>query len=147
MIKYVKMSAEHVAQVAELEKICFHDPWSLKSITAELANPLSLWLVALRRDSVIGYVGSQTVLGEADMMNLAVAPEFRRMGVARELVTMLISQLCSRGTYCLTLEVRQSNKPAIALYHDLGFVQVGRRPNYYHNPREDALILKKEWEI
>ena len=141
------MGPEHVAQVAELEKICFHDPWSLKSIIAELTNPLSLWLVALHDGIVIGYVGSQTVLGEADMMNLAVAPDFRRMGVARELVTRLIEQLHSSGAYSLTLEVRQSNAPAIALYHELGFVQVGKRPNYYYNPKEDALILKKEWEI
>ena len=147
MTEYVRMDAEHITQVAELGKICFHDPWSLKSITAELTNPLSLWLVALHGGIVIGYVGSQTVLGEADMMNLAVAPDFRRMGVARELVTRLIEQLHSSGAYSLTLEVRQSNAPAIALYHELGFVQVGKRPNYYYNPKEDALILKKEWEI
>ena len=77
-MKIVKMTADHVSQVAELEKICFSDPWSENSITYELTNPLSLWLVAVEGDKVAGYVGSQSVMGESDMMNDAVHPDFRR---------------------------------------------------------------------
>lgn len=146
-MKYVKMDESHVAQVAELEKACFADPWSERSIASELTNPLSCWYVALDGDRLVGYVGSQSVLGWADMMNLAVDTDYRRRGVAEMLVNTLIDDLKSSDVTCLTLEVRASNAPAIALYGKLGFLQVGRRPNYYHNPKEDALILRKEWDV
>ena len=147
MIEYVKMDESHVPVVARLEALCFSEPWSESSLASELRNPLSLWLVATENGKVVGYVGSQTVLGEADMMNLAVAPEFRRRGVAEHLVNKLIDHLHKSEVTCLTLEVRVSNAPAISLYVKLGFVNVGRRPNYYHNPKEDALILRKEWGV
>lgn len=141
------MSLQHVAQVAELEKLCFSDPWSEKSIVSELKNELSLWLVAVDGDAVAGYVGSQTVLGETDMMNVAVAAAYRRRGIAEQLILALVEELKAAGSHCLTLEVRASNAPAIALYEKLGFSQTGLRKNYYRNPKEDALILRKEWEI
>jgi ribosomal-protein-alanine N-acetyltransferase len=141
------MNASHVQQIAGLEKICFSDPWSENSIASELENRLSYWLVALDGDIVTGYVGSQSVLGESDMMNVAVHPDYRRQGIAEALVTHLVQALREKGNHCLTLEVRASNTPAIALYEKLGFTQVGRRPNYYRNPKEDALILRKEWQI
>lgn len=143
----VKMTAEHIDQIARLEKECFSDPWGPKSISSELENPLSCWLVALEGVTVAGYVGSQTVLGETDMMNLAVHPSFRRRGIASALVCELVEALKERGSHSLTLEVRVSNEPARELYERLGFVQVGRRPNYYQHPREDGLILRKEWKI
>lgn len=142
-----KMRSAHVSQVAALEKLCFSDPWSEKSVASELNNPLSLWLVALEGNTVAGYVGSQSVMGESDMMNVAVHPDYRRRGIARALICALIDGLREEGNRCLTLEVRASNASAIALYEKLGFAQVGRRPNYYRNPKEDALILRKEWEI
>jgi len=146
-MEVIKMNASHVDAIAELEKRCFSDPWSVHSITSELNNPLSLWLVAVDGETVAGYVGSQSVLGWADMMNIAVAPAYRRQGVGEKLILDLIRLLQEEKVTCLTLEVRASNEPAIGLYEKLGFVQVGQRPNYYHNPREDALILRKEWQI
>lgn len=144
-MKYELMDTSHVESVAELEKLCFSDPWSVKSISSELTNPLSCWIVASDGDRLVGYVGSQSVLGWADMMNLAVRAEYRRRGIAEQLVNALIYQLKANEVTCLTLEVRVSNLPAISLYEKLGFAQVGRRPGYYHNPKEDALILRKEW--
>ena len=144
-MNYLLMTSEHVAQVAALEKACFSMPWSENSITAELSNPLSLWVVAVDGNMVAGYVGSQAVMGEADMMNLAVLPSYRRQGVGRCLVSELVAKLTAREVYSLTLEVRASNEAAVKLYDSLGFVQVGRRPNYYVAPKEDALILRKEW--
>ena len=141
------MNEAHVAQIAQLEKRCFSDPWSENSIRNELTGRLSLWVVALDGDTVAGYVGSQSVLGESDMMNVAVAPEYRRRGIAQALIQELIRRLSQQGNRSLMLEVRASNTPAITLYHKLGFAQVGRRPNYYRNPKEDALILRKEWEV
>ena len=147
MIKIKEMTAEHIHQVAAIEKLCFGNAaWSENSINSELYSDLSLWLVAEDEGVVVGYVGSQTVFPETDMMNVAVIPERRREGIAEVLIDSLIIAL--KRNYCssLTLEVRASNAPAIALYEKMGFRQVGCRPNYYRNPREDALILRKEWE-
>lgn len=146
-MEYVRLNESHVEDIARLEKICFSDPWSVSSIGSEVNNPLALWLVAVDGETVAGYVGSQSVLGWADMMNLAVAPSYRRLGIGEKLVNELICQLKDNKVTCLTLEVRVSNAPAIALYKKLGFSEVGRRPGYYHNPREDALILRKEWDV
>ena len=146
MIRFREMARDHVPQVAELEKLCFQDPWSEKSIATELEHVYSLWYVALEDDKVIGYVGSQTSAGETDMMNIAVHPHYRRRGIAESLVECLITELKNRGSICLMLEVRASNEPAKSLYEKLGFRQVGRRPNYYRNPKEDALILRKGWD-
>ena len=145
MIEYIPMNETHVPSVAQLEKICFSDPWSERSVAYELTNPLSAWFVAVEDGAVLGYVGSQAVLDEADMMNIAVSPEARRRGIAQGLVEILVAALKEKEVRCLTLEVRASNDPAITLYHKLGFTQVGRRPNYYRNPKEDALILRKEF--
>ena len=144
-MRIVNMNESYVAQVAELEKICFSDPWSENSVASELKNPLSCWLVAEEDGVAAGYIGSQTVMDESDMMNVAVHPDHRRKGVAESLVNELIEALKKRGSRCLTLEVRASNEPAKALYEKLGFVQVGLRRNYYRNPKEDALILRKEF--
>ena len=144
MIEIVKMNESHVSTVAELEKQNFSEPWPEIAVRSELTNKLALWLVAVEDGEVLGYVGSQTVLQEADMMNIAVADSHRRRGIAKMLVEELIRQL---DAYQLTLEVRTSNAGAIALYDSLGFTQVGLRKNYYHKPKEDALILRKEWKI
>ena len=146
-MKIIPMNESHVAQVAALEKQCFSDPWSENSVASELENPLSLWLIAEENGAVCGYVGSQTVLDETDMMNIAVHPDCRRKGIAAALITELVSRLKARGSRVLRLEVRESNLPAIALYKAMGFTQLGLRKNYYRNPKENALILGKEWEI
>ena len=146
MIRFTEMKADHVAQVAQLEQLCFADPWSEKSIASELNNIWSYWVVALWDDTVIGYIGSQSSFDETDVMNVAVHPDFRRKGIAESLIETLIKELKNRGSHALMLEVRASNVPAIALYEKLGFLQVGCRKNYYRNPKEDALILRKEWE-
>ena len=141
------MTNAHVTQIAELEKCCFNDPWSEMSIASELNNRLSCWLVALDGDVVVGYVGSQTVLGETDMMHIAVHPGYRKQGIATDLIQTLIDTLSKQGSHSLMLEVRQTNEPAKNLYQALGFETVGMRKNYYRNPREDALILSKEWSL
>ena len=142
----VPMNEHHVPQIALLERECFADPWSQQSIASELHNPLSLWLVAQEGQTLLGYVGSQTCLDETDMMNIAVSPASRRQGVARALIEALVSALRERGSKQLTLEVRASNYPAIALYGSRGFRGVGRRKNYYEHPKEDAIIMTKEFE-
>lgn len=143
----ISMTQEHIASIAALERVCFSDPWSEAAVASELCNPLSCWLVAVCGGQLLGYVGSQIVPDEADVMNLAVAPQARQQGIAQALMTALIETLRAQGVRSLTLEVRASNDDALRLYDRLGFVQVGLRKNYYFHPKEDAKILKKEWEL
>lgn len=144
MIEIKNMALEHIAQVAELERQCFSDPWSAEAFQSELTNPLSLWLVACEDDGrVSGYIGSQQVLDAADVMNIAVCVDKRHSGIATQLIQTLCLRLTQRDACFLTLEVRQSNQPAISLYQKLGFVQVGYRKGYYRKPKEDALILQR----
>ncbi len=143
-IQIIPMEKAHIPAISALEEKLFSAPWDAESLQSELENPLSLWLVAMDADTLAGYIGSQSVLGESDMMNLAVAPAYRRQGIGRMLVERLIAAL-SAENHCLTLEVRASNEPAIRLYEAMGFLPVGRRPRYYKRPPEDALILRKDW--
>ena len=139
------MSSAHVDRIAELEAANFSLPWDETSIRGELENPLSLWLAATEPDgTVLGYVGSQTVFEDADILNVCVAPEARRRGIAEALMTELERRLIPKGAEQITLEVRASNLPAIRLYEKLGYTQVGLRKGYYEKPREDALILQKQ---
>ena len=143
-MEIVRMSEAHVAEIAALERECFSLPWSEASIRSELRNELSLWLVAVEDCRMLGYVGSQTVLGESDMMNLAVRPDCRRRGIGRALVEALCEVLRVEKAVSLTLEVRASNEAAKALYAALGFTSVGCRPRYYSRPTEDAELFRKE---
>ncbi|MBE6985237.1 MAG: ribosomal-protein-alanine N-acetyltransferase [Ruminococcaceae bacterium] len=140
----VSMNENHIAQIAKMEKLCFSDPWSERSIASELENELSFWLVYEQDGRVLGYVGSQSVPPESDVMNLAVLPECRKQGIAQALLCELMHNLRKKEIDSLTLEVRASNLPAISLYEKLGFISVGRRPKYYVNPKEDALIMRRE---
>lgn len=140
----VSMDSAHVPQIAALERLCFSDPWSEASVQRELENPISRWLVAEENGAVVGYVGAQMVPPEADVMNLAVRPDCRRHGAGRLLMRELIKLLYREGITTLFLEVRVSNAPARDLYASLGFTEAGRRREYYINPTEDALILRKE---
>ena len=144
-MEFLRMEERHILAVAELEKHCFNDPWSLNSISSELDNPLSTWLVAVDKGTVCGYVGSQSVLDGADMMNIAVHPDHRKQGIGTALVENLILALKERNVISLCLEVRVSNESAVSLYKKLGFEIIGKRPGYYRNPREDAYIMRKEF--
>ena len=146
-IQIREMVEMHVSQIAKLEELCFTDPWPESSIRDELTNPLSLWLVAVDAERVIGYIGSQSVLGEADILNVAVDPAYRRCGIAEQLLLRLEGVLKAQSVYSLTLEVRPSNLAAVSLYEKIGYHQVGCRRGYYHHPKEDALILRKEWKL
>lgn len=135
---------EHLSQAAEIERLCFSDPWSEKMLAEHLANPCSLTLAAV--DGVgrlLGYVGLLAVVDEGYITNVAVRPDCRCQGVASSLLRALEARGRARNLTFLTLEVRQSNAPARALYEKLGYVQAGLRRNYYENPREDAVIMTK----
>ena len=127
-----EMNIEDVPAIAELEKVCFSDPWSENSIASELNNRLSYWLVSEDNGRIAGYIGSQTVLDWTDIMNVAVAPESRRQGVGEALLNALIEHLSQVGTKVISLEVRVSNAPAIALYEKMGFVAYGKNEKEFY---------------
>lgn len=145
-VRVVPMNADHLDQVAELERICFPDPWSRNMLAEELDNALSAFLVALDdQDHVVGYAGVQVILDEGYITNVAVRPECRRQGIAGKLLQVFLDFAQGNHLAFLTLEVRASNYDAIALYGSRGFRSVGRRKNYYEHPREDAIIMTKEF--
>ena len=144
MYQIISMGEQHVPQIAALEAMSFSAPWDEASIHAELDNPLALWLAAEDAEqNVLGYVGSQSCFEDADILNVCVAPEARRRGIAEALMLELERRLRPKGVEKITLEVRASNEPALRLYEKLGYTQVGLRKGYYEKPREDALILQK----
>ena len=134
-----EMQEKHLPALAELEKQCFHVPWSEKMLREELGG--GIFLVAEQDGEVQGYVGCQTVLDEGYITNVAVSPDFRRRGAARRLIAELIARAKEKGLAFVTLEVRESNAPAIALYTGAGFAPVGKRKNFYSNPTENAVLM------
>ena len=146
-VRIVRMNADHLDEVAELERICFSTPWSRNMLAEELDNLLSAFLVALDdHDKVVGYAGVQIVLDEGYITNVAVRPECRRQGIAGKLLQVFLDFAKANHLAFLTLEVRASNYDAIALYGSRGFRSVGRRKNYYEHPKEDAIIMTLEFE-
>ena len=146
-VRIVPMTADHLDEVAELERICFSTPWSRNMLAEELDNYLSAFLVALDdNDKVAGYAGLQAVLDEGYITNVAVRPDCRKQGVAGKLLQVFLDFAQANHLAFLTLEVRPSNTAAIALYTSFGFTERGRRRNYYDLPKEDALILTRDFE-
>lgn len=148
--KLVRMEEQHLDALAELEKICFSQPWSRDGLAEELENPLACFAVAqIERDGdshVIGYAGMHCVVGECYITNVAVFPDYRRQGVAAALVQSLIDSAKKQNGEFISLEVRKSNGAAITLYERLGFQKVGVRIHFYSAPTEDALIMTLKFE-
>ena len=141
----VPMAREHIPQIARLEQVCFSAPWSETMLEEALFDPQASFLVAEDEEGgVVGYAGLHVVLDEGYIDNVAVEPDARKHGVA----SALLDVYCRFGganLAFLTLEVRSSNAPAIALYEKHGFQRAGLRPGYYQHPREDAVIMTREF--
>lgn len=130
-----------VPEIAALERECFSLPWSEEIIASQLGGPGRIMLAAEENGALAGYMGLQYVLDEGYISNVCTAPPFRRRGVARALIGELVRRAEALELAFLSLEVRVSNAPAIALYRGEGFVEAGVRPGYYEKPAEDALIM------
>ncbi len=137
------MRAEHLDNLAELEKLCFSDPWTREGLEAELSSDTAFFAVAEQEGCAVGCAGMHCVCGECYIDKVVVHPDYRRQGLARGLVQYLIEQAIKQSGEFITLEVRESNAPAIALYQKLGFEPVGTRKNFYSAPRENALLMTK----
>lgn len=128
------------ASIAEIEKLCFPEAWSEKMVLSAMENGV-FYIAAVSGGEIIGYAGGAQVLDEGQVANIALRPEFRGRGLGRRLTEALINRYLEKGCSVITLEVRHNNTPAISLYSSLGFVEVGRRKNYYSNPAADAILM------
>lgn len=133
------MKLQHLDGVVNIENICFAHPWSRADLEQQLNLDTSHFAVATLDGNVVGYMGLQIFSGEGYVTNVAVLPEYRRQGIAK----MLIEKQMQNEMSFITLEVRESNLPAIKLYESCGFENVGIRPKFYTNPTENAIIMTK----
>jgi len=131
----------HLSGIAELERLCFSDPWSENALSL-LLQGANLGVVALdENETPIGYGGLLTVLDEGQITNIAVHPNSRGMGIGKAILEQLICRSKDRGIREISLEVRESNLPAKALYQSQGFVIAGVRKRFYCHPTEDGLVM------
>lgn len=138
-IDIVEATIKNVAEIVKIENVCFSVPWSVESLRESLENPCSHFYLALVDGKTAGYLGLQVFSGEGYVTNIAVLPAYRRQGIARALMEAALQNEMD----FLTLEVRESNAPAIQLYQSLGFETVGRRPRFYREPEEDAVLMTR----
>jgi len=139
------MTFSHLDQVEKIENICFDDPWSRKIFEESLVEPNTINLVAQAPDgTVLGYISFTTILDEGGVNNIAVQPSCQRQGIASSLLEAFHLYGRDHGLAYLLLEVRPSNRSAMALYEKFGYIEAGRRKNYYLSPKEDAIIMRLE---
>ena len=146
MIEFRKLKLRDLAAIEEIERTSYPTPWSRSMFAGELAKPSSICLGAVEAESeeLIGYLIISRYVDAWHVMNIAVAPEYRRRGIARSLMERLFEVTARDARRGYTLEVRVSNEAAIRLYEELGFKTRGIRRGYYTDNREDALIMWKD---
>lgn len=140
MMRIKNLSSEYIRDAAEIERQCFSSPWSEEQLFEELKNPCARFYVAVENGRAVGYAGLYNVCGEGDIARVAVLPEYRKSGVAKAVLNHAFDDDLTE----IFLDVRESNIPAISLYHSLGFKDIGIRKNYYSNPDENAVLMKRE---
>ena len=135
-----------ISAIAELEQQCFSLPLKEDQIRSLLETENTCFLTARQADGdgqLLGYIGMQTVLDEGYILNIAVSESCRHLGIADALMNGIEEEAARRELAFISLEVRESNLPAVSLYKKHGYVQAGRRKDYYTRPKEDALIFTK----
>ena len=142
-INIVDAREDHLPNIESMEKQCFSMPWTIEQLRSQLPDDRHIFLVAERARKTVGYVGMTYVLDEGYISNVAVTPECRKQGIADALIEELIRRSEAMDLSFVTLEVRRSNLPAIALYAKHGFEKVAERKNYYDLPREDAILMTR----
>ena len=140
----IPAESKHIDGIFELEKACFSLPWTRENISAYLPDDMHTMLCAVDdAGKVVGYIGLMYVLDEGYIANVAVSQDHRRQGIGTKLLAALVNEAKKRSLSFLTLEVRESNESAIALYKNAGFSEVGLRKNYYDKPTENAILMTK----
>lgn len=142
-IKYYELTYDDIAKVSEMERQFFSTPWSEASIAHYMETGNTIFVVARDQEETIGYVAVLCVLDEGNLVSIGVDDAYRKMGIATELIDIVYDMAHERGVTSINLEVRPSNEAAIAFYEKEGFVQNGRRKDFYREPTEDALLFIK----
>lgn len=140
--RILPIKADHLSDVAELERLCFSTPWS-ESALGLLLTEAAIGFVCLNDGRAVAYGGMMLAPDEGQITNVAVHPDHRRRGLGACLMERLAKEAKQRALSQIALEVRASNTAAIALYEGTGYAIAGRRPHFYSNPREDALVMIK----
>ena len=144
VIKIGTARPEQLDRISEIERQCFSLPWTPRQLEHQmLADNCVFYVAETENGDILGYVGMMFVLDEGYISNIATAPEHRRKGVADALLCALERFAREKELSFITLEVRESNSAAIALYSKHGFKSVGVRKNYYERPRENALLMTR----
>ncbi len=144
-MEIVPMEERHLDSLARLEALCFPQPWSREALAGELPNPNVCFLVCMEGGQALGYGGMHYALDEFYVDNIAVYPQHRGRGAGKAILAALVEAARARGGRFISLEVRPSNRPAVGLYKGAGFLEAGRRKNFYTQPLEDGLILTKSF--
>ena len=145
--RIIDTTEAQLAQIEKIEQQCFSFPWTLDQLRSQLSDDRHVFLAAVAENgAVLGYVGMMFVLDEGYISNVAVAPAYRRQGVADALISALMTRAEELALAFVTLEVRAGNEPAKSLYAKHGFVPVSRRKNYYDLPKEDAILMTRFWK-
>lgn len=142
-IEYSLMQKEDVKNVALIESECFSKPWSEAAFERAVDDKNYIFMVARADGQIVGMAGLIVSFDEADITNVAVTESHRKNKIARGMLTTLMAHGEADGISAFTLEVRESNTPAIKLYESLGFECAGKRRDFYDLPKEDALIYWK----
>ncbi len=145
MISITSLTQKNVDGVAAVEQACFSTPWSVDAFQKDLTNENAVYFCLEEEGNVIGYVGMWNILGEGNINNIAILPDYRRKGYGKLLLEQLIAYGEEQKLSFLTLEVRASNESAIRLYSSVGFREVGRRKKYYDR-QEDAILMTRIFE-
>lgn len=138
-----RMTEADLQQVSDNEAVCFSQPWSINAFRDTLKRKEAIYFVAEVDGKVVGHCGVTDIVGEGEITNVAVLPEYRGRGLAGDMLRQLLLEGEAVGIRAFTLEVRAGNEAAIRLYEKAGFVTEGIRPGFYDKPREDALIMWK----
>ncbi|MBE6584651.1 MAG: ribosomal-protein-alanine N-acetyltransferase [Ruminococcaceae bacterium] len=136
-----RLTAQHIEGVAQLERRCFSQPWSAKSLELLTKEGIGVGVVCSSDGHVCAYGGMMVAVDEGQITNIATHPDYRRRGYGRAVVEALIKYAKNNGLDSISLEVRESNKPAIELYSQLGFKIEGKRKDFYVKPTEAALVM------
>jgi len=135
------MEKRDIDLLVSLEAGIFSDPWPAEAFSEGLESGNHTFLVVEAEKQVVGYASFYIEMGEGRLTNIAIIPEFRRKNIAKRLLEYILEIVKKAGCKYIFLDVRPTNKAAISLYSGFGFCEVYRRPEYYSNPTEDALVM------
>lgn len=138
------MCKDDVEGIFNVSNLSFNTPWSKDSISNEVNNPFAKYIVAIdnSNNELVGFIGAWIIAGEADIMNIAVHPSYRKVGIASKLLSSLIDLCNNLNCSNINLEVRASNLPAQNLYKKFSFIENGLRKGYYEDTGEDAILMQ-----